>query len=380
MRRIKNQLNCKDILEVKTLKNKLKLSQIQKYVLLIFIYFVVASASFQGYFSRWGFYNGSAWSIDGIFDQTAFKPMVNRQLIPEIAKAIDQKAPPIVKQKVSEQFLLHIDRVYKMKKSLNSIYTFRYFIVYVISFFCLMISMFLLRKLCINITKDSASSTLAPICLALSFPLFQNRGGYFYDYSELMFFALVMLLAYHKKLLWIILLLPIATLNKESFPLFVITLIPIIKNLVSRKRLVIFIFFSTLISIIVDVFISNHYKGSQSIYPMFYRFLENLKFYPNPFNYLFLEYHPFYSVIAPAGLSIFFIFIVYTIVSKSWSSLSTPIKQHTLIALLITIPLMILFCNKDELRNLSLLYVSFTIMIAFYIKNLLQQNNNRMEN
>jgi len=355
---------------------RIKLQQIQKYFLLIFIYFLVASASFEGYFSRWGFYNGSAWSIDGIFDQTVSKPMVNRQLIPEIAKAIDQKAPPIIKQKVSQQFLIHIERVYRTKY-LNPNYIFRYFIVYVISFFCLLISMFLLRRLCIDVTTDKVSSTLAPLCLALSIPIFQNRGGYFYDFSELMFFSLTMLLAYRKKLIWILLLTPLGILNKETFSLFNITLIPIIKTSVSRKKLVIFLFFITLISIILSLFVDNHYRGTESIYPMFFRFFGNIPFYLNPLHYLLLEYHPLYSVIAPTGLSVFFIFIVYTIVSQSWSFLSTAIKQHTLIALSISTPLMILFCNKDELRNLSLLFVSFTIMIAFFIKSLLNQNRNK---
>lgn len=356
---------------------KTNLRQIQKYFLLIFIYFLVASASFQGYFSRWSFYNGTAWSIDGIFDQTVSKPMINRQLIPEIAKAIDQKAPPIIKQKVSKQFLIHIERVYRTR-DLNPNYIFRYFIVYVISFLCLLISMFLLRRLCIDVTTNKVSSTLAPLCLALSIPVFQNRGGYFYDFSELMFFALAILLAYHKKLVWIILLIPLGTLNKETFMLLIPTLIPIIKPLVSRQKMITFTVIALFISTISYQFVSNNYRGTESIYPMFFHFFGNIPFYSNPLHYLFLEYHPLYSVIAPTGLSIFFIFIVYTIVSQSWSFLSTPIKQHTLIALLINIPLMILFCNKDELRNLSLLFVSFTIMIAFYIKSLLNQNRNKL--
>ncbi len=189
-----------------------------------------------------------------------------------------------------------------------------------------------------------------------------------------MFFALASLLAYHKKLVWILLLIPIATLNKESFPIFIVTLFPIIKPLISRNRFLTFIFFSILISIIVSTLIKNHYLGATHWKPALMDISSNIRFWLYPQYYLFVGHRPMYGTIAPSGLSIFNIFIVYSIVSRSWRFLSVPIKQHTIIALLINVPLLIIFCNKDELRNLSLLYVSLTIMIAFYIKNLIEQN------
>jgi len=372
-----NQKN--QFLLIQNVKKKLNLSHFKQLVLLIFIYFVVASASFQGYFSRWGFYYDTTlpWTLENLFDRTVNDSFVLRELIPEISKAIDERTPVEIKHKVSKQFLHFVEITYRFN-ILNSDYKFRYmfryFIVYLLAFICLFASMFLLRKLCIDIVKDPVSSTLAPICMALSFALFQNRGGYFYDFSELMFFALAMLLAYHKKLLWLLLLIPLATLNKETFPLFVVTLFPIIKPLISRNRMTMFVFSSIIISIIVGFIIKNHYLGSTHWKPALMDISSNIKFWLNPRYYLFISHRPMYSTIAPSGSSIFNIFIVYSIVSSSWKFLSVQIKQHTFIALLINVPLMFFFCNKDELRNLSLLYVSLTIMIAFYIKNLIEQN------
>jgi hypothetical protein len=55
--------------------------------------------------------------------------------------------------------------------------------------------------------------------------------------------------------------------------------------------------------------------------------------------------------------------VVWT-VWRGWHSLPKAIQRHALIAVVINIPLYILFCNPGELRDFSLLYITFLLLVA----------------
>ena len=51
-------------------------------------------------------------------------------------------------------------------------------------------------------------------------------------------------------------------------------------------------------------------------------------------------------------------------VSRSWQSLPGVIQRHSQIAAAINIPLYLLFCSPGELRDLSMLYIFFLLVLA----------------
>jgi hypothetical protein len=351
------------------IKRKIKLSQIKTTFLLVLIYFIVASASFQGYFSKWSFRVEPIFSIDRMLDGTANRPYVYRQLIPQIANAIDQVTPKTIKEKIASKFSFIIENTYASVKleTFKPQYMFRCFIVYTISSASLLISMFLLRAICIEVSKSNISGTIAPICFALCFPLILTQGGYFYDFGELLFFSASFLLALRNRFIWILPITPFAVLNKESFLFFLFTLIPLIKPLTSRYRLVLFTIASVFLAAVVNFVVKSVYANNEGA-ALEFHLQDNIRFYLNPLDYLF-SHESGYGTILPKGFSIIILLSIFIIVSKSWQFLERPIKQHTLVALAINIPLFILFCYRDELRNLSMLFIAFTIMIAVYVKS-----------
>lgn len=354
-------------------KRKIKLSQVKTTFLLVLIYFIVASASFQGYFSKWSFRIEPTLSIDRMLDGTANRPYVYRQLIPQIANAIDRVTPIPVKEKLASKFTSIIESTYASTKleSFKPQYMFRCFIVYTISSASLLISMFLLRIICIEVSKSNISGTIAPICFSLSFPLILTQGGYFYDFGELLFFSASFLLALRNRFIWILPITPFAVLNKESFLFFLFTLIPLIKPLTSRYKLVLFTISSVFLAVVVNLVVKSVYANNDGA-ALEFHLQDNIRFYLNPLHYLF-SHESGYGTILPKGFSIINLLPIFIIVSKSWQLLERPIKQHTLVALTINIPLFVLFCYRDELRNLSMLYIAFTIMIAVYVKSLILQ-------
>ncbi len=364
-----------------------KLGQISTTFLLVFAYFIVAAASFNGYFAKWAFRDTDPrFSIDLMLDGTAYRPAVYRQLIPQIANFLDKEISPSIREEIVNISKNLNDNctnygfwqcpfdLYKpaRKGSLKPEYMFRYSIVYIITFASLLISMFLLKEVCTEVSKSNISGTLAPICFALILPIIFTRGGYFYDFFELMFMSIAFLLTLHKRYIWILPITLVATLNKESFPLFILALIPLVQAFMSRFKLLMFISSNIFIAAIVN-FIGKSTYAKNPGSNMDYQLVDNIKFYLHPLDYLF-SFEWTYGMYLPKGFSIFILLALFIIIFKSWPSLERPIKQHSLFALAITIPLFTLFCYRDELRNLSMLYISFNIMIAVYLKDILDRN------
>jgi hypothetical protein len=364
-----------------------KSRQISTTFLLIFVYFIVAASSFNGYFTKWAFRDTDLRSsIDLMFDGTAHRPFVYRQLIPQIANFLDKEIPPSIKENIANiSKTLNDDctnygyrqcpfdtYISARIESIKPKYMFRYSIVYVLTFASLLTSMFLLREICIEVSKSNIAGTLAPISFALILPLIFTRGGYFYDFFELMFMSTAFLLALRKRVFWIIPITLVATLNKESFPLFIFALIPLVQPFISRFKLLVFISSNVVIAAIVNLIGKSTYANNPGG-NVEYQLVDNIKFYLHPLKYLF-SFEWTYGMYLPKGFSIFILLTLFIIILKAWPSLERTIKQHTLFALAITIPLFMLFCTKDELRNLSMLYVAFTIMIAVYLKDILDRN------
>jgi putative effector of murein hydrolase LrgA (UPF0299 family) len=73
----------------------------------------------------------------------------------------------------------------------------------------------------------------------------------------------------------------------------------------------------------------------------------------------------------PKGFNIVNVVIIVMIIGSTWQSIIKPIRQSFIIALTISVPLLIGCCWEAELRNMSLLFVPLSIMIAQYISQII---------
>ena len=244
-------------------------------------------------------------------------------------------------------------------------------------------------------------------------PLFETGGGYFYDFVELLFFSLAVYFAYHGRLLLLILIISFAELNKESFLFFIFTLYPLIRRTQTIKTSIFTVGLAVLIAGLIYLITRSTYsanEGSNVVFQFYYtikfvipllilflvyfvqrKILEPIKrkiFFAGVmviFLIIFIKipelssvYFPFihsgeefssytYSVITGERLFIPHILMIFYIVKTQWNRLSLHFKQHAISAMVIISPLWIMFCAPGELRNLSMLYPSFIIMLSFYI-------------
>jgi hypothetical protein len=160
-------------------------------LLLAVAYFMVAAATFNGFYDKWHLRDDNPeLYFSKMVDGTAYRPYVYRQLIPMIANGAEATLPTALREKATD-FLYMPDGSLKLKlqspEALNHKYALRYHIVYFTTFLFILISLFAMRAVCREFACGLQSSAVAPGVFMLCMPYLQTIGGFFYDYSELFF-------------------------------------------------------------------------------------------------------------------------------------------------------------------------------------------------
>jgi hypothetical protein len=342
--------------------------------LLAGLYFLAAAASFSGYFGKWQFLDQQPrFNYNAIVEGTAERPFVYRQLLPSVSVLIAGAIPQSMAERIRTELRKSSPIVKNMARATQAggIYALEYHITYFLVFGCLWLSLHVLRRLLLDVSKDPLAATLTPVAFALLFPLLLTRGGYYYDLPELLFLSLGFLLAWRARL-WTLALVvvPIATLNKESYLLYLAALLPIILAKGGRAawpKLVA----AGLIAVAINLFIRNEFASNPGV-GLESHWENNLHFYFNPKSYFLLEGN--YGIVTTQGVNVVFLLFLYATVRTAWRHLDNVVRNHIKLTAAINLPLFFLFCWQNELRNLSLLYVGFIIMVNAMVSQLISRS------
>jgi len=340
--------------------------QLRGTLLLVVIFWIVSAASFSGYISKWGLLDKQVRNgVEMMLEGTAHRPFVYRQLVPAVANFADKNVSDDLKHVLIGKH--NLDSIYgKASGFAKPNLQFRYLIVCYCSFFALFGSMFVLRQILLDNGASLTVAVLAPATFALTLPYIQTVGGYFYDNVEILFLSITYWLALRGKVfLFLVMLIP-ATLNKETFFFYIPALYPLFRVQRSFTISVVIVGLSVLISGVVNLVIKYYYATNPGA-PAEYHLWDNLKNYITPWFYRETEIT--YGLIGPARLSIVTIMVIAVILWHGWRKCSKQLQQHLLIAAAINIPLFLTFAATGELRNLSLLFVGLTIVLAKAIES-----------
>jgi len=332
-------------------------------VLAIF-YLLAAAAAFQGFYAQWTMMDGSVGqALPAMLDGRALRPFVYRQLLPAAANAVDRQIPAGAKAAI-EQHLVHARGALQLKGGVDAArpnYVLRYRLVYYASFALLFASLFLLRAICRQLGHGQAGASAAPILFALLLPVLQTRGGYFYDLSEVFFLAAAVAVAIGG---WRWLLLPLAalaTLNKESFFFFAFALYPFLAMRFRRPQAVIWTLATAGVSGVIYALVHNFYSGNPGVTADL-QVLHTLGFYLNPLNLFHVEATYGLPLFKGYGVVAFALFAL--VAAAGWRDAPPVLRRHLAVAAAINLPLFILFCAEGEMRNLSMLYVAFVVLLS----------------
>lgn len=339
------------------------------------MFFVAASASFNGFYDKWHFREpgvilGNTSPANGLFgfsdmvDGTASRPFVYRQLLPSIANWFDRATSHETKESifnfVTNQGRL-ADIILTSPVDRSSAYFFRYLIVYVLTFLFAWLSVFAMHLCCREQGFSTVTCVFAPVLMILLIPYFMSTGGYFYDYPELAFMALAVWVGLKLDWWWMLPVVVLGTWNKESFLLMTLTLYPIIRTRHSRLWALVGAASLFLTSGAVYWGLRSHYMHNPGA-AVLEQWPRQVLFLLHPSN--FIEVEKTYGVLTFRPITVIPVVLIIWTVRRGWRKLPVSIQRHGKIAAAINFPLFFLFCAPGEMRDLSMLYIVFMSLMA----------------
>lgn len=336
--------------------------------LVIALYVAVAASTFGGFFSKWAFRDGSpSNSLVATMDGSADRPFIYRQLIPATTGLVVRSLPASVAAALTASSVNypHISDAYaKAIDAKDPTKALAYRIAYYLVFLSWLSALVLLAVACHQVTGHLAAAAMAPLVFANIFPFIQTRGGYFYDPLEVAFLAASIVVASSRHKLWIVLLAPLAALNKESFFIWVPCLLPFYWTQGAKLKPLLSLGLAMALSAAVYWGLSSRFASSPGTSTT-NQLVDNLAFFASLSSYLGVEYT--YGLPFPRGVSVINLFGLSLLIGLAWSRLPVLWRWHLLLALMINVPLLLIYCWRDELRNLSFLFAGFTVMMSIAI-------------
>lgn len=336
------------------------------------LFALVAAASFNEFYGRTRFneVNSPAFwyqsTFEGMVDGTAYRPYVYRQLLPDLANWFNAVVPESVQVQLYD-WQMNPSRQYPsaMTASLaarNHVYFFRYLVVYFGTYLSALIAVWAMYLVCRAVDLPPPAAVLASIIVILLLPYAMSGGGYFYDYPELAFLALAVWFALRFKWWWMVPVVLLGTWNKESFLLFIPALYPLFRRRSSAINSMLGIGVLGLVSAAVYYWLRlrfAHNPGSTVIFWL----PDEMQLILHP-KYLLLATREAYGIPMIMGYTLGPMLLLVWTVWRAWRHLPKAIQRHAQIAAVINVPLYLLFVQPGKLRDLSMLYITFLLVLA----------------
>lgn len=358
---------------------------ITKETIILLCYMAASAMSLNVFMQTRSFEEGSKiFGLSAMLDGSADRPYVYRQLLPIIANY----AVMLIPEQDRDSFVkYHFDK-YHLKQQYfgrakyqnkdieiwTPSYAIKYHIIYAANFISLLGLAYILRYIVKEVSEAGAVlSIVAPIMFLLLLPLSFMHGNFYYDFPELFFLATLLATAFANKYIWWILLLPLAVLNKESNILVPILYLPIIFMGPHSMRKNLIIVLATTLGFTAFFYIKTMYTtnpGGEMIWQLW----KNLDFWQRPMSYFLWKDFYVPGIPFPRGLNFIFVLVICSLLSTAWKDLSTQLQRLLLVAFVVNVPLWLLFCHNDEMRNLSFIFLPLFIAATKAIENLFQSH------
>jgi hypothetical protein len=314
---------------------------------------------------------------------TAKRPYVYRQLVPMIANYVVELIPEEDRDAFVKNYFdkYHLKEQYfaKSKYANQNIepwtpsYAIKFHIAYLIMFLSLVGLAYLLRLLVGELIQGTQLFVLTmPILFLLMLPMSFMHGNFFYDFPELFFLCGLLLATAKGHYKWWIILLPMAILNKESNILVPLLYLPIMITNANTWHKKTNILFSIAISLAAYFYIKSEFSWNSGG-TVDWQLWQNTEFWLTPKNYFL--WHDFYvpMIQFPRGINILFMALLASLFMYEWQKKPQQIKNLLIISLLINIPLWLMFCYTDEMRNLSFTFLPAFLVASHSLRQLLDK-------
>jgi hypothetical protein len=346
------------------------------------LFFLAAAASFSAFYDECHFRElgvAGGWApitFERMMDGTADRPYVYRQLLPTVANWVDEVAPQSIKNRLYDRYS-NSEQPYFNAMSYsptagNRVYSFRYLLTYIVTFLFALLAVYFMHLVCTATDVPSPAAVFAPVIVILFVPYFMANTGFFYDYLELAFLALVVWMALKFDWWWAAPVVALGAWNKESFLLIIPTLYPIVRQRTSRLSAVVGT--AALCSICTAIYYSQRLRfatnpGSTAVL----QWREQIDSFTHVRAMIFST-QEIYGVHMLRPFTIIPMALLFWTAWRGWGQLASPIKRHGQIAATINLPLYFLFCTPGEVRDLSMLYIVLLLLLAANLTDWIKQS------
>ncbi len=331
----------------------------------LIVLLLAAAASFNGYYDKWEFrerVGSERFSVDRMLDSTAERPFVYRQMNGWLTNQIVDAVPETIKSGLQNAAVgdgrstIGPDKV----ASASSDWFWRYTTLYWLTFAEWLAALIVLYRLSQHFAAPPAALS-ATVVFALLFPVLLTEGGYYYDFPELRFFAAATLCAVRGWLIPLAVIALVAATNKETMVFFLPTLIPFVAVRLGWPRAIAACGAMTVGAAAIYLLIRHAFAGNAGgAFEL--HLVNNLLFYINPLHLFKAE--ETYGLPLFRGYSLVILLFIGLIAYAGWRGAPTVLRQHLGLAVLINAPLFFALAYQGEMRNLSLTFVGWTLLLS----------------
>lgn len=349
-----------------------KFDKIIKKFMLLFLVLTVSAAGFNGFFIKWTLRDGDPnFGLEAYMEGTAKRPFAHRVLIPNLAKTVASAIPADAKEKLAKRLIerREIEKKYAQAE-IPPKYVIEYYLTVIFAFLSLFALIWVLRSILCEVTGDKVAGTLAALLFGLIIPYIEVLGGYFYDFPEFLAFFLAVRLALSGRLIALLILTPIAELNKETFFFFLPTLFPFVRQRFDLKKSAAYILGAMFIAGVTYLFVLSRFAENTGAMAD-WRIIDHAQDFFRINSYFITD--SIYGIALPSRMFITHIIYVVWIGRTAWKFLSDEWKLHVKIALVINGALYFMFVLPGELRDLGLLFMSLMILTAYFIRDVIRK-------
>lgn len=341
-------------------------------ILVAAILFWAAAASFNGFYRQYHFAEGfdARGDFKAMIDGTASRPFIFRRLVPVTANLIDRVTPQRVKDRLSAARSQSGKPFYQVffdtSEALDPNYSYRYLVTYFIVFLAVWVAACGLYEVCRNEGIPRAPALAASSATILVFPYLGSEAfTTTYDYVELAFFALAFLVARKGNWWWLIPIVFFATLNKESFVFFLVTLYPLLRSKLPRWKAASVLAFLEVIGLGVYMYLRKAYAGNPGGTTEFQAWAQLARL-AHISSRVFSLAH-FYGLPVPVVDTLLPIALVAATIWRAWPRLALPVRRNFQMATVINLPLYFLWGGTGEIRVLSMLFIPAHLCLGWVL-------------
>lgn len=351
-----------------------------RWLLLALLATVVSAVVTDAFVRRWGFRGDSPrFGLVAMVDGTAWRPYVYRRLaaggVDHASAALDAVLTDDLRHFLTESSPLRAHRQATSTGGHETLETWDarkallFHVAYGVVFMCYGGTIFMARALLGRVGGPGMFADFAPLLGLLLLPITFVRGGFLYDAPELLLLtAYIWCLAAPRPGL-LVCLFTLAVLNKESSLTLAVVAPVCLAGRVPRSQWWRLTVGQAAVGTAIVGALWYSYRNNPGV-PVEWGLPENLAFWADPRSYLAAT-APYGGLIpVPRASSVYVVALVAGLIAAGWAAAPPWARYGLMASLLLSVPLLVFFSWRDEIRVLSLAFPFVFLIGALGVRRL----------